>query len=75
MTRSVSSHLQSVKRAVVARRRSQAFTPELPARPMRGHFIESPEIPNGAGSLLWVHESGVHTLEVFAYADPFLEQL
>jgi len=42
---------------------------------MRGPFIESPEIANGAGSLLWVHESGVHTLEVFAYVDPFPEQL
>jgi hypothetical protein len=54
----------------------RAFTPaELPAGPMHGPGIESPEIPNGAGSLLWVKASGIHTLEIFTYADPFPETL
>jgi hypothetical protein len=54
----------------------RAFTPaELPAGPMQGPGIESPEIPYGAGSLLWVKASGIHTLEIFAYADPFPETL
>jgi len=48
---------------------------EQPAGPMNGPTIESPEIPNGAGSLLWVNQSGVHTLEIFSYTDPFPETL
>ena len=54
----------------------RAFTPaELPAGPMRGPQVESPEIPNGAGSLLWVKASGFHTLEIFTYTNPFPQTL
>ncbi len=49
--------------------------PELPAGPRYGPVIESAEIPNGAGSLLWAHESGIHKLEVFTYTDPVPEGL
>jgi len=54
----------------------RALTPaELPAGPLRGPHIASPEIPNGAGSLLWVNAAGMHTLEIFSYTDPFPEAL
>ncbi|HEY0782742.1 MAG TPA: hypothetical protein VGE98_09825 [Thermoanaerobaculia bacterium] len=45
------------------------------AGPLRGPEITSPAIPGGAGTLLWVKESGIHTLEIFAYADAFPEDL
>lgn len=48
---------------------------ERPAGPLSGPEIESPQIPHGAGSLLWPHESGIHTLEVFTYVDPFPDDL
>lgn len=42
---------------------------------MHGPGNESPEIPNGAGSLLWAKASGIDTLEIFTYTDPFPESL
>jgi hypothetical protein len=48
---------------------------ELATGPMRGPEIASPELPNGAGSLLWPSESGVHTLEVYTYSDELPEDL
>ncbi|GMU67632.1 MAG: hypothetical protein AMXMBFR36_39060 [Acidobacteriota bacterium] len=48
---------------------------ELPTGPMRGPAIASPESPSGTDSLLWPGESGIHTLEVFTYADAFPENL
>ncbi|HVT18563.1 MAG TPA: hypothetical protein VHQ90_20590 [Thermoanaerobaculia bacterium] len=54
----------------------RALTPaELPGGPMHGQEIESPEIPNGAGSLLWVKASGIHILEIFTYTSAFPEAL
>mgnify|MGYP003452217025 CR=1 FL=1 len=44
---------------------------ELPQGPMRGPAIASPQIPDGAGALLWPDASGVHMLEIYTYNDPF----
>jgi len=43
--------------------------------PLRGPEIASPDIENGAGSLLWPGDDGVHTLEVFTYTHPLPEAL
>jgi hypothetical protein len=48
---------------------------ELPNGPMRGPEIVSPDLRDGAGSLLWPDSSGVHELEVYTYTEAFPEDL